>query len=96
MADNKAMTWDEIELEVLHEIDAASKYIQQDRAPDRTTRWDRYYGRKLGNEVKGRSKYIDRTLMDTIEWMMPYLVRQFASGDPKVEIEIEGQEPWVG
>jgi len=60
------------------------------------TRWDRYYGRKLGNERKGFSKYISREVMETIEWMLPFFIRTFISGDPKITIKIKGQDPKIG
>jgi len=93
---SEAMSWDDIQLLAVAEVDAAKKYVEQNRSIDRTARWDRYYGRPLGNEMKGRSKYISRDVMDTIEWVMPYFIRQFTSTDPKIDITIEGQEPYVG
>jgi len=40
-----------------------------------------YYGLPFNNEVAGRSSYVDSTVSDTIEWIMPSLMRVFASGD---------------
>jgi len=89
------LSYEEIERLVEIEIKDAEEYSGT-RAGKRETNWDRYYGRKLGNEVKGRSQFITRETLDTIEWMMPYFIRTFASGDPKIDIEIKGQESWVG
>jgi len=89
------LTYEEIERLVEIEIKDAEEYSGI-RSGKRETNWDRYYGRKLGNEVKGRSQFMTREVLDTIEWMMPYFIRTFASGDPKIEIEIKGQESWVG
>jgi hypothetical protein len=36
-----------------------------------------YYGRPLGNEMDGRSQVVSKDLMDTIEWIMPSLMRVF-------------------
>lgn len=44
---------------------------------DRKTAMDFYYGRPLGNEIAGRSQVVSKDLMDTIEWMMPSLMRVF-------------------
>ena len=77
------------------EIDAAEDYATK-RLPRRKEAWDRYYGRPLGNEVKGRSKFITRDTMETIEWMMPFLIRTFASGDSKLSLRIKGAPPWIG
>ena len=40
-----------------------------------------YYGQPFGNEVEGRSQFVDSTVADTIEWIKPSLMRVFASGD---------------
>ena len=92
---NNKMSFEEIEKECLEEISAAEEFSKK-LANKRMANWDRYYGEKLGNEVKGRSQFITKELMDTIEWMMPYFMRQFCAGDPKIDLTIEGQETWVG
>jgi len=91
----KQLSEEQIEQIVSKEVDAAEEYSKK-RLPRRKESWDRYYGRKLGNEVKGRSKFITRDTMDTIEWMMPFLIRTFVSGDPKIAMKIKGQPAWVG
>lgn len=95
MAENIALSFDEIERLATKEIEDAQENINQ-HSVKREKSWDRYYGRKLGNEVKGRSQFITRDLLETVESILPFLIKLFASGDSKVEIEIKGQEPWVG
>ena len=51
-----------------------------------------YYAEKFGNEVEGRSQYVDSTVMDTIEWIKPSLMRVFASGDEMVSFSPVGPE----
>ncbi len=46
-----------------------------------------YFAMPLGNEVEGRSQYVDSTVQDTIEWIKPSLMRVFASGDELVKFE---------
>jgi len=46
-----------------------------------------YEGDKYGNEVDGRSQVVDRTIMETVEWIMPALMRIFASADKIVEVD---------
>lgn len=46
-----------------------------------------YEGEKYGNEVDGRSQVVDRTIMETVEWIMPALMRIFASADKIVQVE---------
>ena len=51
-----------------------------------------YYGEPFGNEVEGRSQFIDSTVQDTIEWIKPTLMRIFASGDQMVTFNPVGPE----
>ena len=51
-----------------------------------------YYAEKFGNEVEGRSQYVDSSVMDTIEWIKPSLMRVFASGDEMVSFIPHGPE----
>ena len=51
-----------------------------------------YYGLPFGNEVDGRSQYVDSSVMDTIEWIKPSLMRVFAAGDEMVTFEPVGPE----
>lgn len=44
---------------------------------DREQALNFYYGRPLGNEVEGRAQVVSKDMMDTIEWMMPSLLRIF-------------------
>ena len=90
------LTHDQIESTVVSEAQNADTYVRQNVATKRTENWDRYYGKPLGNEKKGRSQYMARDVMDTIEWILPTLIRLFASGDTKMELIIEGQPAWVG
>ena len=49
-----------------------------------------YYGEPFGNEVEGRSQYVDSTVQDAIEWIKPTLMRIFASGDQLVQFHPNG------
>ena len=51
-----------------------------------------YYGLPFGNEVEGRSQFVDSTVADTIEWIKPSLMRIFASGDEMVKFNPVGPE----
>ena len=53
---------------------------------------DYYYGLPFGNEVDGRSQYVDSSVMDTIEWIKPSLMRVFASGEEMVKFNPIGPE----
>ncbi len=51
-----------------------------------------YYSLPFGNEVEGRSQFVDSTVQDTIEWIKPSLMRVFASGDEMVKFSPHGPE----
>ena len=53
---------------------------------------DYYYALPFGNEVEGRSQFVDSTVQDTIEWIKPSLMRVFASGDEMVKFSPVGPE----
>ena len=51
-----------------------------------------YYGEPFGNEVEGRSQFVDSTVQDTVEWIKPSLMRVFAYGDEMVKFNPHGPE----
>ena len=50
-------------------------------AAERADALARYRGELYGDEVEGRSAIVDRGVMDTIQWIMPSLVRIYLGGD---------------
>ena len=85
MKDNNApKTDEELVARVDSEITEALGY--GDTIAEQRAEAMRYYnGEPFGNEVEGRSQYVDRTVQDTIEWIKPSLMRVFASGDELVQ-----------
>jgi len=59
---------------------------------------DYYLGEPFGNEVKDRSQVVTRDVLDTIEWVLPSLLKVFTSGDevvkfnPREKNDIENAE----
>jgi hypothetical protein len=49
---------------------------------DRYNALNAYYARPIGNEVEDRSQIVLPELRDTVEWIMPQLMRMFAAGKP--------------
>lgn len=86
--------WVEAENFFSRETEAASKYAAK-QSQGRTDRWNRYKGRPLGNEVSGRSEFMSRDMLDTIEWMLPSFIKTFLSGDSKISLVIKDQPPIV-
>lgn len=59
---------------------------------ERTENMDYYLGRPFGNEVDGRSEVVITDVADTIESIMPSLMRVFHSGDEVVKFAPFGPE----
>lgn len=59
---------------------------------ERQEAMDYYYGRNTRPAPDGRSQIIDRVLMDTVEWIMPQIMKVFASTDEIVKFDPIGPE----
>lgn len=59
---------------------------------ERQDAMDFYYGRNWKPAPEGRSQIVDRVLMDTVEWIMPQVMRVFASTDELVKFDPVGPE----
>ena len=51
-----------------------------------------YLGNNLEPGADGRSQVVDRSVFETVQWILPSLCRIFASGDNVVEFEPLGQD----
>ena len=74
-------------------LDEADSYLDEEIAGDRAKAL-RYYGGsvdKLPN-VEGRSQMVVTELRDTIEWVLPDLVKIFTGGEDWISIEPQGEE----
>jgi hypothetical protein len=49
-----------------------------------------YTGMEYGNERDGYSKYVTREVLETVEWVLPSVLRVFLSGDKTVVFEPTG------
>ncbi|TNE39201.1 MAG: hypothetical protein EP347_05055 [Alphaproteobacteria bacterium] len=67
---------------------AAGNTLQEERAENLKY----YLGEKFGNEMEGRSQVVSSDVADTIEWMLPQLIRIFASSENTVSFEPVGAE----
>lgn len=65
-------------------------------AQDRQRNLEYYMGEATGElappEVEGRSKVVSRDVLDTVEWIMPDLMRMFAGSDEIVRFEPDSPE----
>lgn len=86
------MSPDELEALIAGEIENAMGREGSRLASERAESTRYYLGEKFGNEVEGRSQVVSSDVADTIEWMMPHLIRIFASGDNTVSFDPVGVE----
>jgi hypothetical protein len=59
---------------------------------DRAYAIDMYLGKNLEPAPEGRSQVIDRSVFETIQWILPSLCRIFANGDDVVDLPPVGPE----
>lgn len=63
---------------------------------DRQKALEYYYGKPIGDltppSIDGRSAVVDTSVMDTVEWMLPSLLKTFAGGDKVVEFQAKSEQ----
>ena len=74
------------------EIHNASGYIGGELVARRKKSLEYYLGMPLGNEQEGRSQVVSNDVMDTVESLMPSLMKIFTSGDSVFDCEGVGPE----
>ena len=77
----------EIHRIVQHEIDDAVLYQDEEHTGFRDTATNYYYGEKFGNEVEGQSQIVSRDVADTVGFIMPSLMKIFASSKDFVSFQ---------
>lgn len=92
MAERKTLSDEELVTLLESEISGAVGYLSTELSNQRKTALEYYYGEPFGNEVDGRSSYVSRDVADTIEWIMPSLMRIFTGSDHVVKFEPQGPE----
>lgn len=73
------------------EQDSAS-YYDSELAAKQAEAMKRYNGEPYGDEVSGRSQVVTRDVADTINWIMPHLMRTFAESDELITVDDPGLE----
>lgn len=91
---NDAMTDHDLAAIVMAEVRDAVGYIgtTSEISNERATALRYYLGEPFGDERDGRSKVVSRDVADTVEWILPSLLRVFAAGDDVVRFEPVGEE----
>ena len=77
---------------VSSEITDALNHFDSEYSQERIRAMDFYMGEPYGNEVEGRSQVVTTELADTVETIMPNLMRVFTSNDKYVRFQARTQE----
>lgn len=86
------MTEQELKAIVAAEIADAMAFAGGRLAQERRKALDYYLGEPLGNEQEGRSQVVSTDVADTVEWILPSLLRIFTGGEEVVRFEPTGPE----
>ncbi len=87
MADRKPLSKTDLQALIDFEIASATGIQGQQLQQDRSKALDYYQAKAFGNEIEDRSSIVSTDVRDTIEWIMPTLLRIFTSGEKVVEFE---------
>src|SRR5947209_7838974 len=72
---------------IARELDQALGVEGGQLSQDRQNALRYYQGNPFGNEVDGRSQVVMRSVLETVEWVLPALLRIFTASDKIAEIE---------
>lgn len=86
------MTESELKAVLSAEIADALGHAGGEIGEQRRKALDYYLGRPFGNEMEGRSRVVSTDVADTIEWILPALLKIFTAGDEVVRFEPAGPE----
>ena len=75
-----------------NEIQSAVNYHESEFSENRVETLRYYLGEPFGNEVENRSQVVATEVSDTIEYIMPSLMKMFASSDEFCRFEPRGPE----
>jgi hypothetical protein len=79
------MTEEELETTVRQYIDDAIQYIDDEISPIRAESTKYYKGDRFGNEVDGRSQVVSRDVRDSVQAVLPSMMRVFFGSEKVVE-----------
>lgn len=88
----KPMDEETVRSHVMGWVNDALDYNTSELAQKRADALKYYLGEPLGNERPGKSKVVSRDIQETIDWIMPSLMKVFTSGDSVVQYEPQSQE----
>lgn len=77
---------------VRRQLDNCIGAVGSDAIHDTTDALNYYHGEPYGTETEGNSAVVTREVLETVEWLMPSLLRTFTSGHNVVMFEAFGPE----
>ena len=83
---------EELQNIVIAEIDDAQNYIDDNISPERALAGQYYKGEPFGNEEEGRSQAMSMDVRDTVQAMMPSIMKVFFAANNVVEFAPNGPE----
>ena len=92
MATKKKMTEDELLAIIEHEEENSEGLPGSELSDERAKAMEYYLGEKFGNEKTDRSSVVSTDVQDTVEWIMPSLMKVFAGGDAVVRFNPQNVE----
>jgi len=90
--EKNGVTEEELHGIVAGEIDDAQAYIDDVVSPERATAGQYYKGEPFGNEEEGRSQVVSMDVRDTVQAIMPSIMRVFFGSSNVVEFAPNGPE----
>jgi len=86
------MSEEDLQNIIIAEIDDAQNYIDDDISPQRALAGQYYKGEPFGNEEEGRSQAMSMDVRDTVQAMMPSIMKVFFAASNVVEFAPNGPE----
>jgi len=92
MQDDEVMSEEELQGVISGEIYDAISFIDDDIGHNRALATEYYYGLPFGNEEDGRSQVVSMDVRDTVQGILPSLMRIFFGPERVVEFAPQGPE----
>ena len=95
MEDNEKIDEEYLGSIINAELASAVSWGGSDLADEQESNLSYYYGDKFGNEEPGFSQVVTRDVLETVEGILPDLMKIFASGDSVVEFDLSFNAPKI-
>jgi hypothetical protein len=83
---------DYIQSVVNQELSLSTSWMHSDLSQEQADNLDYYYGEPFGNEEEGFSQIVTRDVMETVEGILPDLMKIFAGNDEVVKFDATSQD----